>query len=128
MSDLEALCRSCGLCCDGSLFGRVPLAPSEVPSARKVGLRVIASEKSFEQPCNALGQDRACAIYRARPAACRSFTCRLLGTHAREGGALEPRLAIVRRTRELLGDAHATREASAELVALLEAHFARNVM
>ncbi len=128
MSDLEALCRSCGLCCDGSLFGRVPLAPSEVSNARKVGLHVIPSGKSFEQPCSALAEDRACTIYASRPAACRSFTCRLFGTHAREGGALEPRLAIVRRTRELLDEAQSTHQASSELIELLETHFARHVM
>ena len=126
--ELETLCRSCALCCDGSLFGRVPLAPDEVAHARKVRLRVIANGKSFEQPCAALARDLSCTIHPTRPAACRSFTCRLFGAHAREGGDLEPRLAIVRRARALLAEARRTRRASPELTALLEAHFARHVL
>ena len=126
MSELETLCRSCGLCCDGSLFGRVPLRPEEVTTARKVRLHVIPSGKSFEQPCSAFGDERACGIYDARPSACRDFACRLFGAHARDGGDLEPRLAIVRRTRELLERARATGRATSELESLLETHFARH--
>lgn len=106
----------------------MPLAPSEIEGARKVGLHVIPNGKAFEQPCSALDEKRTCATYATRPAACRAFTCRLFGTHAREGGALEPRLAIVRRARELLEEAHKMRRASPELTALLEEHFARHVM
>ena len=103
-TDLARLCQSCGLCCDGSLFGRVGLQPEEVALARKMRLRVVESGKAFDQPCAALEADEGCrcSIYRERPLACRNFACRLYDRHRREGGPLEPRLASVRRVRELL--------------------------
>lgn len=150
--DLALLCRSCGLCCDGSLFGRVRLNPDEVEPARRK-LRVLGSGKGFEQPCIALArtgsvldEQRVCAIYDERPLSCRSFACRLYERHRTEGGPLEPRLAAVRRVRQLVADleseglmpgdlddagasrsrtsAHA-REAFAELTRRLEEDFAR---
>jgi hypothetical protein len=130
--DLTTLCRSCGLCCDGSLYGRAVLEPHEVEPARKNGLRVLGNGKGFSQPCAAL-VDRACAVYDARPATCRRFTCRLYERHRREGGPLEPRLAAVRRVRELLaalegqrvvGEATSAPEFS-ELVQRLHDDFAR---
>lgn len=106
MSDLTLLCRSCGLCCDGSLFGRVDLEPHEVVTARRHRLRVVASGTAFEQPCSALqagsaGAERECVIYDERPAACRRFVCRLYERHRTEGGPLEARLERVRRVRTL---------------------------
>jgi hypothetical protein len=123
--DLESLCKGCGLCCDGSLFGRVTLQPDEVVVAKKGGLRVITTgkgfggpkpaglrppiENAFEQPCSALvtaargaEQHVACSIYDGRPEACRRFVCRLHDRFRREGGPLEPRLASVSRVRRLL--------------------------
>jgi Fe-S-cluster containining protein len=106
-NDLARLCQSCGLCCDGSLFGRVVLQPGEVETARRHRLRVLASGRGFEQRCAALeapgpvGQHR-CAIYGERPRSCRNFTCRLYEHHRVDGGAIEPRLAAVRRVRELV--------------------------
>ena len=151
-SDLATLCRSCGLCCDGSLFGRVRLHPDEVEPARKK-LRVLGSGKGFEQPCialarivDALDEHRVCAIYDDRPLSCRSFTCRLYERHRTEGGPLEPRLAAVRRVRQLVADLESegltpgdlddagasrprarlqARKAFAELTRRLEADFAR---
>ena len=132
--DLETLCRSCGLCCDGSLFGRVTLEPDEVAGARKNRLRVIPRGTAFEQPCSALEgsePDRTCAIYEERPRACHAFTCRLYDRHRREGGALEVRLAAVRRARVLLRlletttDEGERRAAIEELTRRMEADFAR---
>jgi hypothetical protein len=92
----------------------VGLEASEIERARR-RLRVIASGASFEQPCAALVGDaergspgpdafgaRTCAIYDERPRACARFTCRLYERHRSEGGPLEPRLAAVRRVRELV--------------------------
>ncbi|HEX3770515.1 MAG TPA: YkgJ family cysteine cluster protein [Polyangiaceae bacterium] len=102
--ELATLCRSCGLCCDGSLFGRARLDPDEVEGARRRGLRVVASGASFEQPCAALvaSPPFACSIYADRPRACGRFTCKLYERHRREGGPLEARLAAVTRVRTLL--------------------------
>jgi Fe-S-cluster containining protein len=143
--DLARLCQSCGLCCDGSLFGRVALEPDEILVARKRRLRVLASGKGFEQPCAALaalgaGESRTCSIYLDRPRSCRRFVCRLHERHRREGGPLEARLAPVRRVREILayleasgltsqdfeGDDPPEASASlAELMRRLEEDFAR---
>jgi uncharacterized protein len=107
-SELVSLCQSCGLCCDGSLFGRAGLSPEEVSRARKNGLHVLDNAECFEQPCRALASsgaaldgNRVCSIYGERPRSCRTFTCRLHERHRIEGGPLEPRLAAVRRVREL---------------------------
>ena len=64
---LSALCRSCGSCCDGSLFELV------VPSA----------EDLFEvrQPCEFLS-DRSCQRYVDRPHSCRKFSCGVLARYA----------------------------------------------
>jgi Fe-S-cluster containining protein len=114
--DLETLCRSCGMCCDGSLFGRVDLRAEETQAARRRGLKVIASGDAFEQPCAALAHGR-CSIYEERPEACRRFTCRLYERHEREGGPIEPRLAVVRRVRELVAGLEATGLAPSDLEA-----------
>jgi Fe-S-cluster containining protein len=112
-TDAELLCQSCGLCCDGSLFGRARLEPAEVETARSKRLRVLDDGRGFEQPCPALvailaGGRRTCSIYDERPLACRSFKCRLYDRHRREGGPIESRLAAVRRVRELVASLEAS--------------------
>jgi hypothetical protein len=132
--ELGALCRSCGLCCDGSLFGCVTLEPEELHGARKNRLRVLQRGNAFEQPCTALStldEGCACSVYPERPTACRSFTCRLYDRHRREGGPLDVRLEAVRRVRRLLGllevvtDEEARRAVVAELTRRMEDDFAR---
>jgi Fe-S-cluster containining protein len=129
-SDLSLLCGSCGLCCDGSLFGRVPLREREEGPARRGGLRVLDDGRAFDQPCPALssGARRACSVYGERPAACRAFACRLYDRHLRQGGPLGPRLEAVDRVRRLLAD-HESRGLSSgerdELERRIEADFAR---
>jgi Fe-S-cluster containining protein len=113
-AELATLCQSCGLCCDGSLFGRVSLGPEEIAPARRNRLHVLRDGKGFEQPCAALsvreapdGARGVCRIYDERPLSCRKFECRLYDRHRREGGPLEPRLAAVQRVRQLVADLHA---------------------
>ena len=66
----EALCLSCGLCCDGSLFWAVELDAGEsVPTGAIAGGRL-------PQPC--AFHDGACGIYAARPGQCRAFFCGVL--------------------------------------------------
>jgi hypothetical protein len=132
-ADLSALCQACGLCCDGSLFGRVGLESNEVEGARKHRLHVVRGGASFEQPCSALADDargpverRGCTLYDDRPLSCRRFVCRLHEEYRREGGPIEERLAVVRRARELLASlASHDAEARAELTRTLEESFAR---
>jgi Fe-S-cluster containining protein len=128
--ELETLCQSCGLCCDGSLFGRVTLASEEAEPARRRHLRVVANGKVFEQPCSALAspdgdKPRICSIYWDRPLSCRAFVCRLYERHRREGGPLEPRIAAVRRVRQLIADLEASGRTPADLTRRLDEDFAR---
>jgi Fe-S-cluster containining protein len=103
--ELTALCQSCGLCCDGSLFGRVRLESSDVDSARRHRLLVVANGKSFEEPCTALVKrdtHQHCSIYAERPESCRRFVCELYAGQVREPASLDDRLALVRRAKALL--------------------------
>lgn len=77
MIDAGALCRACGLCCDGTLFGLVRLQPGEAVALVQLG------GGSLPQPCPAL-KGVLCSIYEARPSACRAFDCLLLAAW-REG-------------------------------------------
>ena len=72
VSSAEHLCLSCGLCCDGSLFWAVPVEKGEdVPVP-------LDAEGRLRQPCPRF--NGACTIYADRPAACRTFDCRVLQT------------------------------------------------
>jgi hypothetical protein len=144
-SELSQLCRSCGFCCDGSLFHRARLMPDEVEPAKRNGLRVI-QDKGFEQPCSQL-ENKICKIYELRPTVCQSFRCKLVARHRDEGGPIEARLRVVRRfrsVREKLAshgfergsngevkfsaegpDAFAAKEAFQELMHHMEEDFAR---
>lgn len=79
----EILCTHCGLCCGGSLFADVELAPSDDTAALEaLGLEIEDDDdrKGGElllQPCAAL-RGRRCSIYPHRPKCCRTFECRLL--------------------------------------------------
>lgn len=99
-TEVATLCRSCALCCDGSLFTRVPLAPGE-PAPALLGVETnAAGGKSFRQRCAALeGCD--CRVYAERPLACRRYECLLVG--ALRGGetSLSEALAVVRRAQAL---------------------------
>ena len=79
-SHAGSLCTQCGLCCDGTLFGRVELLPADdVDGLKAEGFRIVARSKPrFLQPCPALGADYTCRIYAQRPQQCRAFDCALL--------------------------------------------------
>ena len=88
----EALCLSCGLCCDGSLFWAVELDAGEaVPGGADTAGRL-------PQPCSFHGAG-GCGIYAARPGLCRAFFCGVLqavmdGTRDRAWG--EARIEAMR--------------------------------
>lgn len=83
MQSGEDLCRSCGLCCDGTLFDLVKLERGDdAGKLRALGLPVTLSRGKvpvarFPQPCAALCKDRSCQLYAHRPWQCRTFECRL---------------------------------------------------
>lgn len=76
----QALCRSCGFCCDGTLFSSVSVCdPDVIPPLAKAGIKIVAhdTERSFRQPC-AAHDGRSCRVYADRPSNCREFRCKLL--------------------------------------------------
>ncbi len=80
MSAIDQLCPSCGLCCNGVLFGDVELQRGDDAkrlSALGVELFAKGRKKVFNQPCACL-VNGLCRIYEGRPARCRSFDCRSL--------------------------------------------------
>jgi uncharacterized protein len=68
------LCLSCGMCCDGTLFGRVEMSAEE---AARLGKRVATAEGQLVQPCRAL-EGLKCCVYADRPGVCRKFKCNVL--------------------------------------------------
>ncbi len=77
--DGSRLCLACGLCCRGALHTNVLLLPEEQGPARELGLRPESypDHLGFRLPCVHY-KERRCAIYPARPAACRRYRCALL--------------------------------------------------
>jgi uncharacterized protein len=102
------LCRSCGLCCDGTLFGRVRLQPQDAREPLRLTGIVVTSEDTggqFKLACAAY-QQGCCQVYASRPSNCRSYQCKLLRRFAK--GAVTwaeaaAQIDRVRRLREQLG-------------------------
>lgn len=103
-SELEALCRDCGLCCDGTLFTRVPLAAAEVVPEAALGVRTTEQGGRYvPQRCAALA-GTVCGVYAQRPLACRRYECLLF--QALRGGevSLSEARELVARAKSLRGD------------------------
>jgi hypothetical protein len=79
-AEQQALCRSCGFCCDGTMFANVPLQAADLLAplqARGIEIQTKETEHSFVQPCRAYA-DSCCQVYADRPSTCRKFRCELL--------------------------------------------------
>ena len=80
----QALCRSCGFCCDGTMFASVPLEAADLLAplqARGIEIQTNETKHSFMQPCSAYAGS-CCQIYADRPSTCRKFRCELLKKYA----------------------------------------------
>lgn len=75
-SDLSALCFSCGMCCDGSLFECLELEPEEQRRFPTRSLVVLEGNVVAPLPCSQY-RERLCGIYEQRPNRCRTFRCKL---------------------------------------------------
>lgn len=79
-TQLQNLCQSCGLCCDGTLFESVDLDLQDATILRESAgtqLQLSENKKYFHQPCVAY-QNKSCVVYLARPQACQRYSCKLL--------------------------------------------------
>jgi hypothetical protein len=104
VTEAEALCTKCGLCCNGTLFARVPLTPSEVVWASRRRLPVMQKNEAVfaRLPCACFGRDGRCDDYDARPAACQEFACALLRRLGTGEASAERADAAVMRAKELV--------------------------
>ena len=97
----QAVCLTCGFCCDGTLFGHAVLKAGEkgsLPALIEKNIFMIEGKDYFRLPC--LYFNSKCTIYgNSRADVCDSYRCRLLRDMAdgkiQQGEALE----IVRRAR-----------------------------
>lgn len=99
---LSQLCQLCGLCCDGSLFKRVPLGVTEI--VPDIQLRVVTQEtgaRYVPQRCAAL-KEVGCQVYLQRPLACRRYECLLLSALKEGELSLPEALRVVRKAKLLM--------------------------
>ncbi len=117
------VCRSCGLCCDGTLQTVIRLRLNEAESASRDELKNLV-----HAPCLFYsGHD--CSIYTKRPPICRSYQCRVLkaylaGTLSFQESATviaEAKRLVERIRRQLEATAEAESPASLELAMDLQA-------
>ena len=101
----NTLCKSCGLCCTGHLFGWTKLRSAELDSAEALGLRVfrsVPSQRGFSQPCP-LWQGQ-CTIYASPhyPHFCRTYKCKLLKKVLDETTPLVEAQPLIEQAKELI--------------------------
>ncbi len=104
-TNATALCKSCGLCCNGHLFAWVKLRPAELDSAEALGLNVFRADprqRGFNQPCPLWNGE--CTIYSSPqyPRACRSYNCKLLKEVIAEKESLPHALKVVEQAKEMI--------------------------
>ena len=117
-TDGQNLCLSCGLCCDGTLFGQAPVGAAEpVDVFRAAGIRITpdrGGESRYELPLPCLRfENGRCQTYGCRPAICSSYRCRLL--RRVEAGKMT--------LQEAKGIVQSAREKRRRLRPLLDRHF-----
>lgn len=100
--DGSALCRRCGLCCDGTIHAQTTIRRDEAAALRAAGLPIEEDGERLKlrQPC-VMYREAVCTIYSARPHACRSYRCQLLKAHESGTLSLEAAAERVGRARAL---------------------------
>lgn len=79
----QSLCKSCGICCDGTLFRYAPLEEHE-DKKNYLFLNIIEEEGNSKilLPCVVFDAEEGCEVYdirpNIRPNICGAFRCRLL--------------------------------------------------
>jgi Putative zinc- or iron-chelating domain len=99
----HTLCLSCGFCCDGTLFGSVPLAAADARASLQadgIEIHTAADETFFMQPCHAHRQG-GCQVYEDRPVNCRQYRCELLKKFERRALSWDEAQRQIERVRAL---------------------------
>jgi uncharacterized protein len=94
MDDSLNICLSCGLCCNGTLFGFVQLGQAELPVVKE--LMHIEEERGnafFLQPCD--NYCDGCSIYSDRPNECVNFSCGLLDSFEKKEVSFDSALGSI---------------------------------
>lgn len=107
------ICLECGLCCDGTMFSRLPPVFDDPTSGRirpEGGGPALVHPAGPAQPCPA--HRYACSVYRERPGACHHYECALRLRLA--GGEVTHEVAqsLVNRARALRDRARAAIESA----------------
>lgn len=102
------LCAACGLCCDGTLYGRVTVDDAEAARLQHLRLPLAphGGGRVLPQPCAAYGSG-GCAIYPERPGDCARYECLVYRQVRRGEMNLAAGLALVTRTRRLADEVRA---------------------
>lgn len=106
------ICLECGLCCDGTMFSRLPPVFDDPGSGRirpEGGGPELVHPPGPAQPCPA--HRYACSIYRERPGACHHYDCALLRRHMAGEVAHDVAMSLIVRARALRDRARAAMEA-----------------
>lgn len=94
----QAICITCGFCCDGTLFSHATLRPGEsgnLPEKIEQNYVIINGKEFFKQPC--LYFNGRCTIYNEEKAfVCSSYRCQLLRDFADHRISLQNALKVVR--------------------------------
>ena len=101
---MGALCASCGLCCDGSIYDNVGLSSEETEFAAALGLNVqnLPHGSCFDQPCPHSGPS-GCAIHHLpRPRVCGDFNCGVITRIESGAQSLEEAAAHIATAKSLI--------------------------
>lgn len=113
----QDLCTSCGLCCDGTIFGVVRVSADE--AGRLASLLPLRDEPAhgivFDQPCPQFNRGR-CSIYADRPARCARYECEVLRAFKAGSLKLDEAAHRIAQARKLAGDLTGVLQAGATMV------------
>ncbi|MBI1492972.1 YkgJ family cysteine cluster protein [Halocynthiibacter styelae] len=91
------LCVKCTMCCNGTLYPKMPIKPSEREALGPAAEIHVNSQGGLELAlgCRCLSDAGACQIYERPPSVCRSYSCSLLESVKKGEFTAEEALAIV---------------------------------
>ncbi len=96
------VCKNCGLCCSGALFGNAPLQEGEETLATELGIKPVVDDEgcgAFNLPCPHL-DGTACSIYPDRLHVCGDYQCLLSGSVLEGETSFEDAVAYVESAKE----------------------------